>query len=123
MAKNKERTIGRIAAQSYWREADARVIVEAWRRSGLSVAAFARRHGLTQQRVAYWRMHVGATARPRKGVTFHRVQVRPARETASTAVIEILVGAGCVVRVPGGVAPADVQVVLAAVGAFVEAKR
>ena len=41
----------------------------------------------------------------------------------SGAAIEILLGTGCVVRVPGGAAPADVQVVLAAVGALVEARR
>ena len=71
MVGRKERTIGRIAARSYWREADARVVVEAWRRSGLSVAAFARRHGLTAQRLAYWRAHVDADTRPREGVPFH----------------------------------------------------
>ena len=38
----------------YWNEAEGRAVVEAWRQSGDPAAAFARRHGLTSKRLAYW---------------------------------------------------------------------
>ncbi len=43
-----------VARRPYWREDDARVIVDAWKRSEESLAAFARRHGLHPHRVARW---------------------------------------------------------------------
>ena len=39
------------AGRAYWREADARVIVEAWEQSGETGAAFARRLGVHPQRL------------------------------------------------------------------------
>jgi hypothetical protein len=40
---------------SYWRDDDGRVVVEAWRRSGLPLATFARHHGLGETRMRWWR--------------------------------------------------------------------
>ena len=42
------------AANPYWREADARVVLTAWRESGLSLAAFARQFGISVQRLRRW---------------------------------------------------------------------
>jgi transposase-like protein len=42
-----------------WSEDDAREVIEAWRRSGQSVAAFARHHGLGAERVLWWRRRLG----------------------------------------------------------------
>lgn len=39
---------------SYWSESEGRRVVEAWRRSGDSATAFARRHGLRAKRLVYW---------------------------------------------------------------------
>jgi hypothetical protein len=36
--------------RGYWREADGRVMVDAWRRSRLSLRAFAQRYGDTVRR-------------------------------------------------------------------------
>ena len=44
MAHKRDAAVVRVAARRYWREADARVVVEAWRRSGESLSPFARRY-------------------------------------------------------------------------------
>ena len=41
-------------SSKYWSEADGRAVIEAWRRSGESRSAFARRHGLQTKRLKYW---------------------------------------------------------------------
>ena len=42
-----------------WTEADGKRMLEAFRASGLSVGRFAREHGLTSQRVFWWRSRLG----------------------------------------------------------------
>lgn len=37
-----------------WKLPDGRRLVQAWHNSGLSKSAFARKHGLTNQRIDYW---------------------------------------------------------------------
>ena len=41
-------------SSKYWSEADGRAVIEAWRRSGESRSAFARRQGLQTKRLKYW---------------------------------------------------------------------
>jgi transposase-like protein len=41
-------------SSKYWSEAEGRAVIEAWRRSGESRSAFARRHGLQTKRLKYW---------------------------------------------------------------------
>ena len=62
----------RVAAQGYWREDEARVVVEAWRRSGESLAAFVRRQGIARRRLERWAHRLGAA---RGRVRFHRVRL------------------------------------------------
>jgi hypothetical protein len=51
-----------------WTEAQGQEVVRRWRRSGQSMYAFAREHGLDPQRVRYWRERAEATgAKPRSG--------------------------------------------------------
>src|SRR5688572_27207132 len=47
---------------SYWSENEGRRVVEAWRRSGETVSAFARRHGLRGKRVMYWSQRFATSA-------------------------------------------------------------
>jgi len=47
--------VGRLKQSCYWREQDGRAVIEAWRRSGLPLATFARQHGLGATRVRWWR--------------------------------------------------------------------
>jgi hypothetical protein len=49
---------------SYWSEDEGRRAVEAWRRSGESATAFARRHGLRARRLVWWSKRLVATAAP-----------------------------------------------------------
>jgi hypothetical protein len=41
-------------SSKYWSEAEGRVVIEAWRRSGEPAPVFARRHGLQPKRIKYW---------------------------------------------------------------------
>lgn len=44
-----------------WTEDDARVALDAWKRSGLGARAFAREHGVAEQRLYWWRDRLAAT--------------------------------------------------------------
>ncbi len=46
-----------------WTDDDARRILDEWRRSGDSIAAFARKHGVAAPRLYWWRKKLGAAAR------------------------------------------------------------
>ena len=59
----RETEIAAVVGRRYWREAEARVVVEAWRASGESLAGFARRHGLGAPRIA-WSLPSGAPGDP-----------------------------------------------------------
>lgn len=80
-------------------------MVESLRRSGESQGAFARRHGIQEQRVRYWLSRVegraagsGLTGRETKPVTFAAVRVVQAPKVAAIR-LDVVVGAA-VVRVP-----------------------
>lgn len=61
-----------------WRQEDARVVVEAWRSSGDSLAEFCRRHKLKAQRVTRWARRLDGGS-----IQFHPVElVRGAGRTA-----------------------------------------
>ena len=90
-------------------EEGGRTLVEAWRVSGMSGAAFCRLHNLRAQRLHYWRERLGypikvvgdpscaAVARPPPTDGFVQVVVRAPSERSSTHV-DIVVG-GAVIRV------------------------
>ena len=71
MSRNSE--VAQVAKQRYWREADARVMVEAWRISGGTLSEFADRHGVDPKRIARWAWRLG---RPKpEAVHFHPVRL------------------------------------------------
>lgn len=104
--------VRQVAARGYWREAQARVVVDAWRRSGESLAAFARSHRLGQQRLKRWARRLDDTS---GAVHFHRVRLvedrRPADEVRGDVPIDIEC-AGWRVRVFPGFAAEDLVRVL-----------
>ena len=119
-----DRDVARIAHRPEWSEGEARRIIAAWRRSGESIAEFARQCGVAAYRLYYWRTRVGAQRLERaepSGVQappFHPVRVRarpaelamlPRGDRAPAIVIHA-------VRIPPGTAPEDIHVVLAALG-------
>ena len=74
---------------SYWSENEGRRAVEAWRQSGETGTAFARRHGIRAKRLVWWSERLAATASPTS------VSFVPA--VVSTEVV-------AVIRTPSGVA-------------------
>ena len=84
--------VQRIAKQRVWSEAEGKRIVAAWRRSGESRAAFARRYGIPVHRL-YYRI---TTAGARSPVTERGVSVRNYHVTVGQAVVgccaELLLG-------------------------------
>ena len=60
-----------LIASRYWRAADAKRVLKAWRRSGQSAAAFARQHGVSNVRLLRWRDRLKGSPPP----LFHAVRV------------------------------------------------
>ena len=125
-----DRDVLRLATRRVWSTAEGTRVAAAWRRSGLSRAAFARHYGLPVHRVYYWiantTEHPGRGAPPQPPhavVRFHPVRVvrevvpkvvRPREDenavrSATVAPIEIRS-----IRVPPGWAPEAVRAVLRA---------
>lgn len=98
------RTLATLVASRYWRAPDAERVLEAWRRSGQNVAAFARQQGLSYARLLRWRARLKAGAPP----VFHPVRVVErvsALATPSPAPLELELRGGRRIRVAGGFDP------------------
>ena len=72
MAKIESRWRRSIRDGAFWTEDDAREALAECERSGESVAAFARRHGLVARRLYWWRHEL----RKKSGMS-HRAQLLP----------------------------------------------
>ncbi len=55
MNRPSETELTRTLRSSYWRADEARVVLDAWERSGQSLAAFARTHGIHRARLQRWK--------------------------------------------------------------------
>lgn len=110
-ASRKDAAVARVAARRYWRAADARIVVEAWRSSGEELGAFAGRYGIHPRRLRRWAgQRVGETG---GSVVFHPVRlVAAAYRAPSIEPIEIVLGEGVRVRVPVGFCAEDLERVL-----------
>ena len=87
-------------------------MIEAWRKSGQSIAAYARGKDIHPERLARWERKL-RTSRP-QSVSFHPVRVVPSEDHAqSAAPIEIVLRNERRVRVPRGFFPQDLRAVLA----------
>lgn len=53
------RKAGRRSGWRQWTPDEAREVLEAWRESKLPLATFARKRGLTAERVRWWRQRLG----------------------------------------------------------------
>lgn len=98
-----------VAVRRYWREAEARVMVEAWRQSGESLSGFARRYGVDPRRVARWAARVKGSAPAL--VRFHPVRLAH-HDGGGGAAIEIQLAGGRRVRAPRGFEAEDLRRVL-----------
>lgn len=110
MASRKDDAVIRVAALAYWRADDARVLVEAWRRSGQRLSAFAKRHDIRPKRLERWARRL----KREETAGFHRVRLvtRGGEVERAAEPIEIGLGSGRTVRVPPGFASEDLKRVL-----------
>lgn len=116
---SKPRSIRRIIEKVYWREADARLVLESWRESGESLRAFARRHGVQRARLSRWRARLDSStdvaSEHAAPVAFRAVRLTGGISSdADRAPIEIELGCGALVRLARGVDPGDLRAVLSA---------
>lgn len=80
-----------------WTEDDARAVLEEWWRSGDSVAAFARKHGVTAPRLYWWKKKLQAA-------TLSARTSRPRPRTVSLVPASIVSGGtNLTIRLPGEV--------------------
>ena len=103
--------VRQVAKRAYWREAEGRMLVEAWQGSGETVSRFARRYGIARRRLARWvkRLQGGGGA-----LHFHPVRlVEGALPRAGRAPIEIEIAGGQRIRVAQDFQAEDLRRVLA----------
>jgi hypothetical protein len=115
----KEAAVAEVAARRHWREDDARVLLDAWRRGGQTLTAFAQVYDVHPERLGRW--HRLLRAERQGGVRFHPVRVRGVEERseAEGGRIELVLNSGRLIRVPHGFDAEDLRRVLAVVEAGV----
>ncbi len=97
------RSLATLIANRYWRAADAERVLEAWRRSGQTAAAFAREREVSAARLLRWRARLELPAAP----AFHPVRV-VSRQRSNPIVVarpeplELELRGGRRIRVPAG---------------------
>ena len=95
------------ATVRYWRDTDARAVLAAHRASGLSLPGFARRHGLTVQRLRWWRQRLSPVVSTTPGAPqWLPVQLVPEPPRGPARPLEVVVRGGQVIRVPADFDPA-----------------
>lgn len=102
--------VRRTARSRYWREEDARLVVDAWRESGDSLASFCRSHGVASVRLSRWASRLGRGT----PVRFHPVRLTAGGESAARAGFEIELRDGTTVRLAAGFALDDLRRILSA---------
>ena len=96
--------VAQVSRRGYWREAEARVMVEAWRSGGETLSEFAARYGVDPKRIARWASRL---ERPRaEKVQFHPVRVVGV-EPAGAPTLSQALQAGQPVDAPAGSIAAD----------------
>jgi hypothetical protein len=109
------RALATLIANRYWRAADAERVLEAWRSSGQSGAAFARAHGLRRARLLRWRDRLKRSTT----AAFHPVRVvEGARPVAVVASLELELRGGRRIRVHAGFDPELLEELVRTVEAF-----
>ncbi|MGH7893383.1 MAG: IS66 family insertion sequence element accessory protein TnpA [Candidatus Binatia bacterium] len=107
--------VAEVAGLPYWREDDARVIVDAWQRGGEPLPRFAERHGVDPRRLARWAARLKKERREPATLQFHAVRLASTGAPADGS-IEIAFGDGRRVRVARGFETEDLRRVLAVLG-------
>ncbi len=104
--------VRQVAQRVYWREAEGRVLVEAWQGSGETLSRFARRYGIAPRRLARWVKRLEGAGGG--ALQFHPVRlVGGPLQSAGRGPIEIELAGGQRVRVGQGFQAEDLRRVLA----------
>ena len=101
------RTARRFKPEPFWRD-----LIDRWKASGQSVAAFCAAHGVSQATFYAWRKRLAARtpSTARTAPAFAAVRVVP------DATAEVILPTGLIVRVPVGADPAAIARLVAALG-------
>jgi transposase-like protein len=105
------RRVRQLAGSARWSAEEAREVITVWERSGESMTSFARRHGLSPQRLGWWRQRLA----PSSTVTLVPATVRAAAAREENAAPLSVVVSGAVrldIARPGLVSPAWVASLL-----------
>jgi hypothetical protein len=96
-----------ITRKQKWSEAEGRQVVDEWRRSGLSPADFARRHGLAEVRLLRWRVRLEEKVAAVDPVmaAFLPVKIKKSAEQDMGEGVALVLTSGVVIRVPVGTSP------------------
>src|SRR5277367_175962 len=113
MAKTRPEITQAIRQSRYWRADDAATVLAAAAASGLSVAAFAARHGLRPQRLERWQRQLAAVQPVAE--TFVEVTLPPVTRPAAGAFEIVLHSSGRIVRVGAGFDAEELRRLLAVV--------
>ncbi len=71
-------------AHGQWTEIEARGVLEAWKRSGMCLEAYARARGIVPQRLHWWKKKLGVSAAVGKAKEVALLPVRVAERPAET---------------------------------------
>jgi len=101
-----------VAKRGYWREVDARQLIEAWRSSGESLTQFARQLGVERGRLARWSRRLDGQA----SLVLHPVRLKPRAAVGAdgNGAIEIRLPDDVRIVVPPGFGDDDLRRVLSA---------
>jgi hypothetical protein len=94
--------------ERYWRS-----VLEQWRASGTSRAAFCRRHGISYHSLSQWKSRIGADAKVGPGGRRRFVEIAVPR--AAVPSYEIALAGGRSLRVPPGFDDGEVARLIAVV--------
>ncbi len=103
-----KRSTSSIKITGRWNEDDARTVLDAQERSGLAISEFSAREGLDAQRLTRWQRRLSGNADGRP--TFIEIGADV------SATIEVVLGAGLVLRVRESIAPRVLRDLVRALG-------
>ncbi len=118
------KSLATATRKRYWREADAKLVVRAWRSSGQDLSRFAAEHGISVSRLSRWAARLGARRRGglnprlirRRSASALKLRFHPVEliggEGARSDAIEVVLVDGRRVRVPARFAAEDLDRVL-----------
>ena len=107
----RDASVSEVAKRVYWREADGRVVVDAWRSSGETMSRFARRHRVERERLVRWVRRLGGAGGGE--LKFHPVRLMEGGPgSGGGESIEIQLAGGPCIRVAHGFEAEDLRRVL-----------